>query len=348
MSNSHTTQVPYRMASQRETVVDASTPEVRESNYHKHTRALENTTAAQRELSRIIEKMQNRITKGKVPETGHDVMLELAHAVTAKTKAFTEMFTVSLSTKHTQNHHLTKNDKATEAFHIPEIAENILSNLAPEDLLRAQQVDRKIFSIIEGSSVLQQCLFLKPRLTGPFAVFPSTGDVQVHHLMWYSLIGGPLHDAVCAMVDEYLAGNNMFLSIQSNNRLEGSVGARVASMSICQPPVHVMQVTMGCCDRWEPEATTTSVDGNGRFVLKAQHGITFGHMIEAIKTIRELHSSCNCDTYGDTWMGPGWPEFETIITVEQDDPLFVRGMTAAGPNNHSEQDQNEAEEMMCM
>lgn len=116
------------------------------------------------ERSNLTETTQTDITEERVPKVGQRVMLELVRSAVAEIK--------TLPLEFTQQHLVPPHNKAIEALHT-EIAEHILSHLMLEDLLRVQQVDRKIFEIIEGSPSLQKAMFLKPRLTGPFAMFPS-------------------------------------------------------------------------------------------------------------------------------------------------------------------------------
>jgi hypothetical protein len=135
---------------------DSSTPEVQESNNHQLTQALQDIAKTQLELSHIIETMQRGIAREirmqtpKLP-TGHDVMIKLARAANAKIKTFADVAAESLPTEHTQQYILSQHSKAKEALHLPEIAENILSNLPPMDLLRAQLVDKTMFHTIQGS-----------------------------------------------------------------------------------------------------------------------------------------------------------------------------------------------------
>jgi hypothetical protein len=131
----------------------------------------------------------------------------------------------------------------------------------------------------------------------------------------------------------------IIFDFQISERLEkATVGAKVSSMLICQLPVYVMQVTMDCCE----DGTTKSkisVDKNSRFIIKAKHGITIGHMLEAIKTIRELHQPCRFRGSAGKlrrYRGPDnakqeagsvtlSPTFQTIVTLEQDNPFFCIG-----------------------
>jgi hypothetical protein len=372
------------------------TPEVQESDNHQLAQALQRTTDTLLELRYIIETMQRDIAEERVPKVGLDVQLERALAVISTTKTTATEAQIepshidetteaditeervtkvgqrvmlelvrsavakitTLPIEITQQHLLPPHNKATEASHIPEVAEKILSHLGAEDLLRVQQVDRKIFKIIEASPSLQTAMFLKPRLTGPFAMFPPTAEVGVSQAMWGGHTPVYLHGEVLTVVDPtggaYGTSNDMFLSIQSGARLvEEKVGARVASMLVCQPPIYVMHVTMMCCSRCRPDPSEIPADRFKTFVLKAKHGITIGHMVESIKTIRKLHDLCDArwvPFVGDDMEDvtePSWPEFETIITLEPHDPLFVRGLHVASCEYLSEQDGLELERMNC-
>lgn len=161
-------------------------------------------------------------------------------------------------------------------------------------------------------------------------MFIGTALVQVLVLWrperWERLLWGKR----LAGVDEYSAGNKMFFSItsESASNLE-NVGARVASMLVCQPPIFVMQVSMSCFPNWKPDPKTAPVDKNGHFVLKTKDGITIRHLVEAAKTTRDLHWQHRSDYPSHRNSRRLWPdgvEFETIITLERDDSLFERGM----------------------
>ena len=337
---------------------DGSTPEVRDSNYYQHTQALKGMAEIQLELSRILETIQADVTSEGAPRFGHDVLLERALAAIAKINISARFAMKRLPAELTQQH-LTQQrlvihkNRATEAFHIPEIAENILSRLFLEDLLRAQQVDRNISNIIQGSLVLQQALFLKPRLTGPFKVFPCNNPEplsrshpkipEVPYLPLYRYFNHLADPYETSMITDNTStpklGKTIF-DFQISERLEkATVGAKVSSMLICQPPVYVMQVTMDCCEDGTTKSKT-SVDKNGRFMIKAKHGITIGHMLEAIKTMRELHQPCRFrgsarklrrdrgpENY-EQEAGPVTlsPTFQTMVTLEQDNPFFLYWM----------------------
>ena len=251
---------------------DGSTLEVRDSNYYQHTQALKGMAEIQLELSRILETIQADVTSEGVPRFGHDVLLERALAAIAKINISARFAMKRLPAELTQQH-LTQQrlvihkNRATEAFHIPEIAENILSRLFPEDLLRAQQVDRNISNIIQGSLVLQQALFLKPRLTGPFKVFPCNNPEplsrshpkipEVPYLPLYRYFNHLADPYETSMITDNTStpklGKTIF-DFQISERLEkATVGAKVSSMLICQPPVYVMQVTMDCCEDGDNE-----------------------------------------------------------------------------------------------
>lgn len=333
---------------------DGSPPEDRDFDCHEITQAIQSIVKVQLEPSHITKTKQSHAVEREVPEIGHDVTLDLARAAGPRIKTSADVAEDSLPIENTHHKHLSSPSKAMEAFHIPEIAENILKRLIPEDLLRTTQIDRKIFNIIHDSPLLRRNLFLEPRLTGPFEMFPSTLDVGVSTMMWPRSLGpDPLYSRVTSTVNEWVTSNSMFLSIESDVRLaEGRVGARVASMFVCQPPVYVMQVSIPHCDSWKLEQPTPA-DTCERFTLKAKNGIKIGHMVDAIKNIRESHSSCDPLTmHGDDaenhWADRVWPEFETIITLEHDDPLFAKGKNALNGGYNSEQDQNEAENMMSM
>jgi hypothetical protein len=338
-----------------------STPEVQESNNHQLTQALQRIARAQLELSHTIETMQADIAKGRVPKVGHDVMLTLVRTSIATTKTLTEMVAGSLPTE--QHFHLPRFNKASEALHIPEIAENILSHLGVKDLLRVAQVDWKIYNIIQGSPVLQKNLFLKSRLTGPFAILPSIGTVLISTLRTgvpfsFEYRQNPLFDRVTAVVDDHAMNTisgvhptrntgSMILCLESGYRLiEGALGPKVQSMFVCQPPVHVMQVTMFCSNCKRPDMKAPK-DNLGNFVLKAEQGITIGHVMEVTKTLRKLHHSC-WSTMRDRVVKKNreekhplpadrlfrkfphaqgydfWPHFYTMGKLEQDDPILLR------------------------
>jgi hypothetical protein len=309
-----------------DSTTDGFTPEVEESGNHQHTQALQGMAETQLELAAI-----------------------------AKTNTSADLAMEKLPTELTQQHLVTHQNRATEAFHIPEIAENILAHLAIEDLLHVEQVDRKLFAIIQGSPVLQTNLFLKPRQTGPFAMLCSTDTVRIARLWDLKPGQSPLFCRVKALVDDHATHTtsesgpttntgNMFLMLTSDDRLTTEPrGARVSSMLVCQPPVRVMKVTMSCCPQGKP-APNMLVDRDGHFVLKAEHGITMGHIVGAIKTMRELHYPCwanmrdrvvkknrkkNRSESRAYELNPEarayarWPEFRTVVTLEQDDPILL-------------------------
>jgi hypothetical protein len=259
-----------------DSTTDGFTPEVEESENHQHTQALQGMAETQLEFAAIAK-----------INTSADLAME------------------KLPTELTQQRLVTHQNKATEAFHIPEIAENILSHLVVEDLLHVGQVDRKIYTIIQGSPVLQTNLFLKSRQTGPSAMLSSTDTVRISRL-WYlklKLRQSPLFCRVKALVEDHPADTisesrpttntgKMMLRLTNDDRLTTEPrGARVLSMLVCQPPVHVTKVTMSCCPQGKLAANIL-LDRDGHFVLKAEHGITMGHIVEAIKTMRELHYPC--------------------------------------------------------
>jgi hypothetical protein len=319
-----------------DSTTDGSTPEVRESNYHQYAEALQSMAESLLELRHILETMQIDNDKEGVPMVGHDVLLERALAVIATTQTNADL------AMETQQHHVTHQNRAIEALHIPEIAERILSHLAIEDLLHVEQVDRKLFAIIQGSPVLQTNLFLKPRQIGPFAMLCSTDTVRIARLWALKPRQSPLFCRVKALVDDNTG--NMMLVLTSNDRLTTETrGARVSSMLVCQPPVHVTKVTMSSCPQGK-HAPNIPLDKDGHFVLKAEHGITMGHIVEAIKTMRELHYPCWANMRDRVVMKNRkknrpesrayelvpevrsygrWPEFRTVVTLEQDDPILL-------------------------
>jgi hypothetical protein len=233
------------------------------------------------------------------------------------------------------------------------LQKNILSHLVAEDLLRVQQVDRKIYKIIEGSPVLQTHMFLKPRLTGPFETFPSVDTVNIPFPWALESCQSPLLGKIVVLVDDHATNTisescptaNMVLFFKGNRHMiEEPIGARVASMLVCQPPVYVMQVSMRCCLKGKP-GTKLAADRNPHFVLlKAEHGITIRHIVETIKTVRKQHQPClsrvgylvykhrkdNCPearAYQDHLkhrVTETWPEFRALHTLEQNDPTVVR------------------------
>jgi hypothetical protein len=309
---------------------DGFTPEVQESNNQQLTKALQDIAKTQLELSHIIETMQRGIAREiKMRDlalpTGYDVMIKLARAANKRIKTFADVAAESLPTKHTQQYILSQHSKAKEALHIPEIAENILSNLSPTDLLRAQLVDKSIFLTIQGSRVLQQNLFLQPRLTGPFEVFPETKFVYVAG-SWGGT--GSFKCPPCGKMEALVAAGatsttsvnpgKVFLSIKGSHR-ERQLGSRVASMLICQPPIYVMQVIMPCCPEGKFDMKTPTVDSSGHFVLKAEHGITNRHIDDAIRTVRHLHSSC-----ASRQQDKPNPEFYAVVKLEQGNSIFSR------------------------
>jgi hypothetical protein len=310
---------------------DSSTPEVQESNNHQLTQALQDIAKTQLELSHIIETMQRGIAREirmqtpKLP-TGHDVMIKLARAANAKIKTFADVAAESLPTEHTQQYILSQHSKAKEALHLPEIAENILSNPPPMDLLRAQLVDKTMFHIIQGSLVLQQNLFLKPRSTGPFEIFPETKFIRVAgSLDGTEFYKCPPSGEMEALVEEHTKTNtaNMYLSIKGGHRYR-PLGSRIASMLICQPPIYVMQVIMPCCPAGKFDMDTKTVDSDGHFVLKAEHGITNKHIDDAIRTVRSLHWSCNSRKQGLISDSKLYPEFHAMVKLEQGESILVR------------------------
>jgi hypothetical protein len=340
---------------------DSSTPEFRESNYHQNMEALQSMAESLLELRHILETMQIDITKEGVPMVGHDVLIERALSVIETSKTTADLAMERLPTELTQQHvHtqqclITRQNRASEAFHIPEIAEKIFSHLVIEDLLHVEKVDRKIFAIIQGSPVLQTNLFLKPRQTGPFAMLCSTDTARIARLWALKPRQSPLFCRVKALVEDHAADTtseirptthtgNMFLMLRSDDRLTTEArGARVSSMLVCQPPVRVMKVTMFCCPQGKL-APNIPLDRDGHFVLKAEHGITMGHIVETIKTMRELHYPCwanmrdrvvkknrkkNRSESRAYELNPEarayarWPEFRTVVTLEQDDPILL-------------------------
>jgi len=357
------------MATTGKTTVDGSTTdsfalEPRELHCHPHAQALQSMTESQHELRHIIETMQTDVAEKRIFAVGHDVLLERALAAIAKIKATAEMAKKNLPVELTQQHLQSLHDKVIEAFHIPEIAENILSNLGAEDLLRAQQVDRNMFNTIQGSPVLQRNVFLKSRLTGPFAMLPSNDTVLFHNLASAVPISGfghrqsPLFHRVTAMVDDHAMNTisgvhptpntgSMILFLKSDHRLiEGALGPKVESMFVCQPPVHVMQVIMPCSKCKGPDMKAPK-DSRGNFVLMAEHGITIGHVVETTKTLRRLHHSC-WSTMRDRVVKKNrkenhplpadqlfdkfplareyvfWPQFYTMVALEHDDSILLR------------------------
>jgi hypothetical protein len=56
------------------------------------------------------------------------------------------------------------------AFAIPEVLENVLRHLPPRDVHRAKRTSKFFDAVVQGSQLIQEDLFLRPRTAGPRCV----------------------------------------------------------------------------------------------------------------------------------------------------------------------------------
>jgi hypothetical protein len=56
------------------------------------------------------------------------------------------------------------------AFAIPEVLENVLRHLPPRDIFRAKRTSKFFEAVVQGSQLIQEDLFLRPRIAGHRAI----------------------------------------------------------------------------------------------------------------------------------------------------------------------------------
>ena len=127
---------------------------------------------------------------------------------------------------------------AQKVSNIPELLEAILQNLDLQDILRAQQVNRLFFNVIEGSTNIERQVGLRADFEAPLDL-PLANLVQLNRFVVYPQSGfakAPEKDIKCGMG----------IHIPSNTKLP-SLGQKSRSVLFCQPPVTHIDAFVPCC-----------------------------------------------------------------------------------------------------
>lgn len=213
--------------------------------------------------------------------------------------------------------------KAHMVFSIPELLEKImLSGLSAREKLVAMQVNRCWRNTVEGSKTLLRTLGLSlPVNSFYFTPFLTRNATP------YSYDDGDFPGY--AGFEEEREGENrpqvkfgvkgleicrMSLSINIFDRHDLAAGSRVRSMTICNPPILSLEVTILCrmCRR---NAFDVYGEIMSRTVRSASVlGFTVGEVLHQAGVFRQSHPHCaECTTSRDV-------RFEGIVTLERDDP----------------------------
>lgn len=321
----------------------------RESNYHLNARALAGIEKCQSLLTMCVETMQLDMEKRDFRRIKHGVMLRGARAAIYDTKSFIEKAKDSLPTRilafkppeiyippsHRHRLQLTRHRQPVhEVLKVTELTERILLNLDVKDLLHCQQVNQNMFGVIDGSSALQQKMLLLPAPSSLFTTFDtnetlsynsqqSHGPMQEPYKLSKLRLDSLSEDAATKRATWHLGFfSNAFFS-------EETLGERVRSMLICQPPVYEMKVRMFCCTSARRTANGANIPIVPPTILKSQTGITVGQICEVTKTIRAEHRMCPfalahmCDDEGYITV---WPLVEATIQLEPDDPVVIQSI----------------------
>lgn len=246
--------------------------------------------------------------------------------------------------------------RAKEVFGMAELLEQILLYVAPRDILHAIQVSHATLNILKESPKLRERFSLRCDETGFFSSAFLRGsdgdedeslftDFDVRFEYWSESNG---HDNTPNHRISITADFEAFSPLPK-------IGSRCRDMLICQPPIHVMQVVLHCCDvsrvesqvprRWarncpQPNSINTYGEKEEKqyidefliandnvaktYKLKSMTGLTVGYVYGATKKLREAHALChNASTEMHDEDGKVCPHivFHTDKTLQPDDPI---------------------------
>lgn len=158
-----------------------------------------------------------------------------------------------------------------KALAIPELLENVLSNLKAPDLMQFYGVNRIFRDVLERSEKLQIRLFLKPDPNGNRTDFPFDSKYIHYRVMSGNII--QIYFNPCA-------GSSAILP---------TVGSRWKQMLISQPTVRKIHYRLMC-------KHTSPVCSSPFQTVSLDEDLTINDLYEAAKSILEQYSNCAQDT----------------------------------------------------
>ena len=209
---------------------------------------------------------------------------------------------------------------AMKTFGLPEIAERILLNLEPLDLLRIQQVNTTMLSTITQSPNLQRKLLLRPDPDAfftpidPIFARPFTTNVRFRRVDRTSEESKP----VCVF----------FLDLEKPASLRSyDHGSRTQHMLVCQPPIFELEAHMLCgCSNAIRNAQETPDVVLGHEKLTSKSGFTLQELWDATKRLHQRHQLCP-HAQPHLHDSKGFVDcpirFEARLEVQDEDPRLV-------------------------
>ncbi|KAK5723214.1 hypothetical protein LTR15_004911 [Elasticomyces elasticus] len=210
---------------------------------------------------------------------------------------------------------------AHKTFGITELLVDILRELSTADLLRVQQVNKRMCDVIDDSTALKQKLFLLPDPKAHLEVLPTA---ELYTLNAPSIFTKRIRQSACILTSEY----------QPNRRLHNlqvsfclplpKLGSRIRQMLITQPPIQQVVMTINCCEAKERENYGLQPLLAKRVVNLA--GLTLGELYDEAKQAITDHKNCafaspyihNADGSVDLKV-----KFRTQIVLDHDHPDVV-------------------------
>lgn len=240
---------------------------------------------------------------------------------------------------------------ARRVFGVAELTEKILSFLDIPDMLHVMQVDKSFLDTIEGSTKLLNqlrvrpdhprfCSVLKTSTQSLRNKYIATSSMTFPHLkvrVSDSYMGS--QDASTESFPVYSTSSSCDIGksvrkafIQGVVEFDGTssklrVGERLRKMLICQPPLREIHGYVECCQLRASRPSTIRPKDDSTFAVKADTGITTGHLYDAAKEAVERHRLCpHARTALHDENGLVCPAvfFEAGANLELDDPLITQ------------------------
>lgn len=213
----------------------------------------------------------------------------------------------------------TSTAKAEDVFSIPELVDEIFSQLSARDLLLAARVNRMTAAVVKDSPRLQETLCLRASKDGLFQT---------------PLAGWNLSDSfACEM--RYFGNtwgtnkpvNSVDFTITVRGHTMPRMGSRCRQMLVCQPAVSEMAVELWCC------GLHATFDGQP---LKrepiaplrvGQGGITMGQVYDAAAKLMIEHQLCPYADYrglDERGYAKVEPTFRASVHLQPNDPVLMQ------------------------